>query len=159
MLDVDAGNRIGGADAPFIVTVRRFQAQNARSGMRVAGADPAGLHFRGARCIHIEPGTQRVVHWVADFESIQQVVRVARAPSRDVQASGIVLHHFRQCRQALLQEMRVGDRNVADFLRGQSLFLRRVLRVDLICRRAYLHLFVQLLRVFQGQGDLVLPAT
>ena len=113
--------------------------------MRVAGADAAGLHVGGARGVYIKTRAQCVVDRIADFESVEQVLRFSRARARDVQAAKIVLHHLRQRRQALLQKVRIGNGNVADFARGYRFALRGVLRVDLVWLGRDLHLLVQFL--------------
>ena len=82
---------------------------------------------------------------LADFKSIEQVLRFSRARTRDVQTAHIVLHDLRHRRKALLQKVRIGNRNVADFARGNRFALRRVLRVDLVWLGRNLYLLVQLL--------------
>ncbi len=53
-LDINAGRGIGGAEAPAIVAVGSFEAENVCAGVRVARAEIASLDFSGARGVHIE---------------------------------------------------------------------------------------------------------
>src|SRR2546423_1563883 len=51
--------------------------------------------------------------------------------------------------------MRIGDRYVANVARGDRGSLRGVLRINLVCRGGYLHLFVDFLRMVQPKGHIV----
>src|SRR5260370_34856257 len=82
-LNVDSRHWIRRAEAPLIVAVRRLQIQNARTRVRVARANPPGLHLRRARPVPLEALAQRVVHRIADLESIQQILCFARTRSLD----------------------------------------------------------------------------
>src|ERR1700758_5288193 len=52
LLNVDAGARIGGPEAPAVVPIRSYEAQNIGPGVRIGRINPSRLDFRGPRGIN-----------------------------------------------------------------------------------------------------------
>ena len=151
LLTVDSRAGIRRSKAPAVVSIGSHEAQNARARMRVRGANPPGLHLGSARGIDVETRSQRPIHGVADFKSIEQIFGVSRARAGHVQVVEVVLDDLRHRNQALVKDMRVGNRDVANVPRGKRGPLRRVLRIDLVGGRGDLHLFADFLLVIQNQ--------
>ena len=67
----------------------------------------------------------------------------------------MVLDDLGHGNQALLQDMGIGHRDVANVSRGKRVPLGRVLRINLVRGRGDLDLFTNLFLVIQEQGELV----
>src|SRR6266851_1588466 len=83
-------------------------------GVCVARPKAPRLHLCRACCIHIQSRGQRAVDRISNFKSIEQVLRLPDPCSTHVEMPRIVLQHFRQGDQTLLQNMRIRDRNIAN---------------------------------------------
>ena len=83
--------------------------------MVILRPESSRLYFRRAHRIHAEPSVQLPADRVANVESVQQVLRLCGTRSCYVQQKQVVVQHLRHGDQALLQRMRTGHRDVADF--------------------------------------------
>ncbi len=146
-LNVNAGDGVGGAEAPTVVTVGSFEAENVGAGVRVTGAKIGGLDFGGARGVNVEPRGESVVDGIADFETVEKVLRFARSGACDVKIRSVVLRDFGEGDKTLREDVRAGDGNVEDVARGKRVALRGVLGIDLVGASGDLDLFVNLFGV------------
>src|SRR5690348_11652025 len=77
VLSVDAGRGISRAEPPTVIAIRSLKTQNVCAGVGIGGADTAGLNFGGARGVDIEARGELAIHGIADFETVEQVLRFA----------------------------------------------------------------------------------
>ena len=72
-----------------------------------------------------------------------------------MQIIATVAHDFGQGHETLGENVRVGHRDIANVLRGETGTPRSVLNINLIRRRGDLYLLVKLLNVIQGQREFI----
>src|ERR1700722_10939739 len=101
LINIDAGGGIGGAEAPAVVAIGGFQAEDVCPGMSVACAEAAGLDFGGARSVDVEARSELAVYRVADFKAIEQVLGFSGAGAGNVKVVEIVLCDFGHGGEAL----------------------------------------------------------
>src|ERR1700676_73559 len=142
MVNINAGCGIGGTEAPAVVTIRGFEAEDVCAGMGVRGTEAAGLDFGGARGIDVEAGSELAIHGIADFEAVEEVLRFSRAGAGNVQIVEIVLGDLGQSGEALGEDMGAGYGNVADGAGSERVALGCILRIDLIGGGGDLYLLV-----------------
>src|ERR1700686_3491600 len=108
VVNIDSGGGIGGAEAPAVVAIGSFEAEDVCAGMSVGGSEAAGLDFGGARGIDVEGGSELAIHGIADFEAVEEVLRFSRAGAGNVQIVEIVLGDLGQSGEALGEKMGAG---------------------------------------------------
>jgi len=154
-LNVDAGKRIGGAEAPAIVAVRGFKTEDGCAGVSVGRTEATGLNFGGARSVDIETRREDAVDRISDFESVEKILGFARTGAGDMKIVQMVADDFGQGDEAFHKNVGVGHGDVANVAGGERGALRGVLSVDLVRRRSDLDFFVKLLFVVQSESELI----
>ncbi len=154
-LDVDSGSGVGRAEAPAIFAVGSFKTENARARVSIACAEAAGLDCGGARGVNVEACRQCAVDRIADFKAIEEILRLTGTCTRNVQIIATVAHDIGQGHETLGENVRVGHRDIANVLRGETGTPRSVLSINLMRRRGDLYLLVKLLNVIQGQCEFI----
>ena len=154
-LDVDAGNGVSGAETPAVVAVGSFEAENVCAGVGVACAEIRGLDFGSAGGVNVEARGELIVDRIADFEAVEEILRFARASAGNVEIVEMVLRDFREGGEALREDVRAGNGDVANVAGGESVALGGVLRIDLIGWGADLDLLVNFFGVIHGEVEFV----
>lgn len=154
-LNVDAGSGIGGAEAPLVVAVGSFEAENVCAGMRVAGAEAAGLDFGGASGVDIEASGESAVGRIAEIEAVEEILRFAGTRAGNVEIALVVLGDFGEGDEAFGEDVRVGDGNIANGAGRQGIALGGVLWIDLVGGSGDLDLLVNFFRVIESESELV----
>src|ERR1700674_4581128 len=111
LVNIDAGGGIGGAEAPAVVAIGGFQAEDVCAGMSVGGAEAAGWDFGGARSVDVEARSELAIYRVADFEAVEKVLGFSGAGAGNVKIVEIVLRDFRQRGETLREHVRAGYGN------------------------------------------------
>ena len=154
-LDVDARNWVGGAEAPAVVAVVIFEAEDVCAAVGIACTEIRGLHFGSAGGVNVEARGELVVNRIADLETIEEILRFAGASTGDVKIVEIVLRDFRESGKALREDVRAGNGDVANVAGGESVALGGVLRIDLIGGGCDLDLLVNFFGVIHGEVEFV----
>jgi len=154
-LDVDAGNGVGGAETPAVVAVGSLEAEDVCAGVGVACTEIGGLDFGSASGVDVEARGELVVDRIADFETVEQILCFTRASAGDVKIVEMVLRDFREGGEALREDVRAGNGDVANVAGGESIALSGVLRIDLIGAGGDLDLLVNFFGVIHGEVELV----
>ena len=154
-LDVDAGSGIGRAEAPFVVAVGSIEAKDVCAGMRVAGAEAAGLDVGSARGVDVEARSELAVDGIADFEAVEEVLRFAGTSAGDVKIAGIIFGDFGKGDEALGKNVGIGGGEFENVAGGERVALSGVLRIDLIGGSSDLDLLVKFFGVIQREMDFV----
>ena len=154
-LNIDAGNGVGGAEAPAVVAVGSFEAEDVCAGVGIACAEIGGLDFGSAGGVDVEAGGELVVDRIADFETVEEILRFTGACAGDVKNVEMVLRDFGEGGEALREDVRAGNGDVANVAGGESVALGGVLRIDLIGAGGDLDLLVDFFGVIHGEVEFV----
>jgi len=121
----------------------------------IACAEIGGLHFGSAGGVDVEARGELVVDRIADFEAVEEILCFAGAGAGNVEIVEMVLRDFRESGEALREDVRTGNGDVANVAGGESVALGGVLRIDLIGGGADLDLLVDFFGVIHGEVEFV----
>ena len=154
-LGAHAGNEVGAAEAPAVVSHLGLEIQHAGRTPAVVRRVAAALHVHRLNRLDVDPRFQPPGHRIGDVEAVQRVVGLVGLAAVEVDPAGVVLHHAIQQRQRVAKVLRRRIRHALDLRVVEFLAFRGLLRIDRRWRIGHVDPVGELLQVIQRDGDLL----